>query len=35
MDKNGEYHDIRAKFFCLTVPKHIVEDHFCVSENIW
>ena len=22
-------------FFCLTVPKRFVEEHFCVSENFW
>ena len=27
------YHDFRSKFFCLTVPKHFVGEHFGVSEN--
>ena len=34
MDKNGEYHDIRAKFFCLTVPKHFVEYHLCFRKYL-
>ena len=26
-------HDFRSKSFCLTVPKSIVGESFCVSEN--
>ena len=29
------YHDFPLKNFCLTVPKNIVEEPFCVSENLW
>ena len=27
----GEYQDIPSITFCLTVPKKIVGEHFCVS----
>ena len=29
------YHDYPLKKFCLTVPKKLVEEPFCVSENFW
>ena len=29
MDKKGEYQDFPSKIFCLTVPKHFVEEPFC------
>ena len=29
----GGYHDFPYKLFCLTVPKHFVEETFCVSEK--
>ena len=30
MDNRGrEYHDFSSKLFCLTIPKHIVEETFC------
>ena len=28
-------HDFLLKNFCLTVPKTLVEEPFCVSENFW
>ena len=31
--RGGGYHDFLSKLFCLTVPNHIVEEHFCVSEG--
>ena len=30
-----EDHDFPLKIFCLTVPKKIVGEAFCVSENFW
>ena len=31
-DKRGvKYHNFRSKFFCLTVPKFSVGEHFIVS----
>ena len=33
--RGGEYKDFPSKIFCLTVPKHFVEEPFCVSENFW
>ena len=36
MDKRAggrEYYNFPSKLFCLTVPKHFVEEHFCVSES--
>ena len=32
MQKRG-YHDFSFNFFCLTVPKNFVGEHFSVSEN--
>ena len=29
------YHDFPLKNFWLTVPKHFVEERFCVVENFW
>ena len=29
------YHDFPLKNFCLAVPKKLVEEPFCVSENFW
>ena len=29
------YHDFLLKFFCLTVLKNLVEEHYCVSEKFW
>ena len=29
----GGYHNFPSKLFCLTVPKHFVEEPFCVSES--
>ena len=29
------YHDFPLKFFCLTVPKHFVEEAFCLSDKFW
>ena len=35
MDKKGEYQDFPSKLFCLTVPKHFVEEPLCaVFQNI-
>ena len=31
--RRGGYHDFSFKFFCLTVPKNFVVEHFGVSEN--
>ena len=31
--RKGEYQDFPSKIFCLTVPKNIVGEPFCVSEN--
>ena len=40
--RRGGYHDFLSKLFCLTVPKHSVEEHFCAvfqktsgSENVY
>ena len=43
MDKReGKYQDFPSKIFCLTMPKHFVEEPFCavfqkisVSENVY
>ena len=37
MDKRvGEVSRFPSKVFCLTVPKHIIEEPFCaVSEKFW
>ena len=32
-ERGGEYHDFLSKLFCFTVPKHVVEEPFCVSES--
>ena len=29
------YHNFPLKNVCLTVPKNLVEEPFCVSENFW
>ena len=32
MDKReGEYQDFPAKVFCMTEPKHLVEESFCAG----
>ena len=31
MREGGEYQDFPSKFFCLTVPKNVVGEHFKVS----
>ena len=31
--REGGYHDFPSELFCLTVPKHFVEEQFCVSES--
>ena len=34
MDKRGgEHQDFPSKIFCLTVPKNLVGEPFCVSQN--
>ena len=42
MDEKGEYQIFPSKIFCLTVPKHSVEEPFCAvfqkisgSENVY
>ena len=30
-----EYHDFQLKIYCLTMPKHFVDEPFRVSENFW
>ena len=30
-----EYHDFQMELVCLTEPKNIVEEPFCVAENFW
>ena len=32
--RGGGYHDFPSKLFCLTVPNHLVEEPFCVSESL-
>ena len=37
-DRTGRgkgYHDVPLIFFSLTLPKHIVEKHYCVSKKFW
>ena len=31
--RGGKYHVFPSKLYCLTVPNHIVEEHFSISEN--
>ena len=32
--QNRGYHVFPSKFYCLTVPKKFVEEHFCVPEKL-
>ena len=33
--REGREPRFSVKLFCLTVPKHFVEEFFCVSKNFW